>query len=60
MRNKKKRSSSGHEPCDTERPMSWEGELSDSEMVIDTSVNMREFFFIRIAVAVPRFGRKKD
>ncbi|KAI8429535.1 hypothetical protein MSG28_000166 [Choristoneura fumiferana] len=42
MRNKKKRSSSGHEPCDTERPMSWEGELSDSEMVIDTSVNMHD------------------
>lgn len=42
MRNKKKRSSSGA-PCDSqnerERPMSWEGELSDSEMVIDTSVN---------------------
>ncbi|XP_063633338.1 nuclear hormone receptor FTZ-F1 beta isoform X3 [Cydia splendana] len=42
MRNKKKRSSSGHEPGDTERPMSWEGELSDSEMVIDTSVNMND------------------
>lgn len=43
MRNKKKRSSSGAH-CEApsnerERPMSWEGELSDSEMVIDTSVN---------------------
>ncbi|KAJ0180962.1 hypothetical protein K1T71_003047 [Dendrolimus kikuchii] len=42
MRNKKKRSSSGAQ-CDSqndrERPMSWEGELSDSEMVIDTCVN---------------------
>ncbi|XP_061383074.1 nuclear hormone receptor FTZ-F1 beta isoform X1 [Danaus plexippus] len=40
MRNKKKRSSG---QCDQakeqERPMSWEGELSDSEMVIDTSTN---------------------
>ncbi|KAL0896035.1 hypothetical protein ABMA27_012017 [Loxostege sticticalis] len=46
MRNKKKRPSSGAqcEPqsCDRERPMSWEGELSDSEMVIDTSVNNDE------------------
>ncbi|CAG5041633.1 unnamed protein product [Parnassius apollo] len=46
MRNKKKRSSSGVQ-CDgqsneRERPMSWEGELSDSEMVIDTSVNNDE------------------
>ncbi|KPJ06638.1 hypothetical protein RR48_11685 [Papilio machaon] len=44
MRNKKKRSSSGAgAPCDggseRERPMSWEGELSDSEMVIDTVHN---------------------
>lgn len=40
MRNKKKRSSSGqYENAEQERPMSWEGELSDSEMVIDTSVN---------------------
>ncbi|CAH0600776.1 unnamed protein product [Chrysodeixis includens] len=46
MRNKKKRSSSGAH-CEVggnerERPMSWEGELSDSEMVIDTSVNNDE------------------
>ncbi|XP_013166986.1 PREDICTED: nuclear hormone receptor FTZ-F1 beta isoform X2 [Papilio xuthus] len=44
MRNKKKRSSSGAgAPCEggseRERPMSWEGELSDSEMVIDTVHN---------------------
>lgn len=42
MRNKKKRSSSGAPEVsnnERERPMSWEGELSDSEMVIDTSVN---------------------
>lgn len=45
MRNKKKRSCSGAgapyepNPNDRERPMSWEGELSDSEMVIDTSAN---------------------
>ncbi|XP_052737138.1 nuclear hormone receptor FTZ-F1 beta [Bicyclus anynana] len=43
MRNKKKRSSSGQcEAAEQERPMSWEGELSDSEMVIDTSVNNDE------------------
>ncbi|XP_060810355.1 nuclear hormone receptor FTZ-F1 beta [Amyelois transitella] len=46
MRNKKKRSSSGtrcdSQSNDRERPMSWEGELSDSEMVIDTSVNNDE------------------
>ncbi|XP_063830829.1 nuclear hormone receptor FTZ-F1 beta [Ostrinia nubilalis] len=46
MRNKKKRPASGAqaEPqsSDRERPMSWEGELSDSEMVIDTSVNNDE------------------
>ncbi|XP_075988646.1 nuclear hormone receptor FTZ-F1 beta [Anticarsia gemmatalis] len=46
MRNKKKRSSSGaHTEVvnnERERPMSWEGELSDSEMVIDTSVNNDE------------------
>ncbi|XP_045456232.1 nuclear hormone receptor FTZ-F1 beta [Melitaea cinxia] len=43
MRNKKKRSSSGqYENAEQERPMSWEGELSDSEMVIDTSVNNDE------------------
>ncbi|RVE53238.1 hypothetical protein evm_002071 [Chilo suppressalis] len=46
MRNKKKRPSSGAQyetqPNDRERPMSWEGELSDSEMVIDTSVNNDE------------------
>ncbi|XP_037300564.1 nuclear hormone receptor FTZ-F1 beta-like isoform X1 [Manduca sexta] len=46
MRNKKKRSSSGAQ-CelqnnDRERPMSWEGELSDSEMVIDTCANNDE------------------
>ena len=41
MRNKKKRSASGQceQTNEQERPMSWEGELSDSEMVIDTSVN---------------------
>lgn len=45
MRNKKKRSLSGaHDVAsnERERPMSWEGELSDSEMVIDTSVNNDE------------------
>ncbi|CAH2250010.1 jg12856 [Pararge aegeria aegeria] len=44
MRNKKKRSSSGQydQAVEQERPMSWEGELSDSEMVIDTSVNNDE------------------
>ncbi|CAF4836398.1 unnamed protein product [Pieris macdunnoughi] len=40
MRNKKKRSSMNGE--EQERPMSWEGELSDHEMVIDTSVNNDE------------------
>ncbi|XP_050663834.1 nuclear hormone receptor FTZ-F1 beta [Leptidea sinapis] len=43
MRNKKKRPLG---QCDggleQERPMSWEGELSDSDMVIDTSVNNDE------------------
>ncbi|KAL4703165.1 hypothetical protein ACJJTC_016766, partial [Scirpophaga incertulas] len=43
MRNKKKRPSSGAQydtlSNDRERPMSWEGELSDSEMVIDTSTH---------------------
>lgn len=43
MRNKTQRSSSGaqydSQANDRERPMSWEGELSDSEMVIDTNVN---------------------
>ncbi|XP_013144237.1 PREDICTED: nuclear hormone receptor FTZ-F1 beta [Papilio polytes] len=41
MRNKKKRSSNGAqcEGSERERPMSWEGELSDSEMVIDTVHN---------------------
>lgn len=46
MRNKHERSSSGaqydSQGNDRERPMSWEGELSDSEMVIDTSVNNGE------------------
>lgn len=46
MRNKQERSSSGaqydSQGNDRERPMSWEGELSDSEMVIDTSVNNGE------------------
>ncbi|XP_041973732.1 nuclear hormone receptor FTZ-F1 beta [Aricia agestis] len=44
MRNKKKRSSGQFEPPNPsqERPMSWEGELSDSEMVIDTSGNNDE------------------
>ncbi|XP_034841475.1 nuclear hormone receptor FTZ-F1 beta-like [Maniola hyperantus] len=44
MRNKKKRSSSGQcdQTAEQERPMSWEGELSDSDMVIDTSVNNDE------------------
>ncbi|CAG9783245.1 unnamed protein product [Diatraea saccharalis] len=46
MRNKKKRPSSGAQydtqQNDRERPMSWEGELSDSEMVIDTSMNNDE------------------
>lgn len=45
MRSKKQRSSSGTQRDslhDRERPMSWEGELSDSEMVIDTSVNNDE------------------
>ncbi|CAK1548153.1 unnamed protein product [Leptosia nina] len=41
MRNKKKRSSVGGD-VEQERPMSWEGELSDHEMVIDTSVNNDE------------------
>lgn len=48
MRNKKKRPSSGacaegSAPIDRERPMSWEGELSDSEMVIDTSVHNGQY-----------------
>ncbi|XP_072935235.1 nuclear hormone receptor FTZ-F1 beta [Epargyreus clarus] len=44
MRNKKKRSSSGQcDQSEQERPMSWEGELSDSEeMVIDTSATNDE------------------
>ncbi|CAH2068287.1 unnamed protein product, partial [Iphiclides podalirius] len=45
MRNKKKRSGgvqAENQVMDRERPMSWEGELSDSEMVIDTSVNNDE------------------
>ncbi|CAG4926642.1 unnamed protein product [Colias eurytheme] len=42
MRNKKKRSSGCDGPLEQERPMSWEGELSDHEMVIDTSVNNDE------------------
>lgn len=50
MRNKKKRPSSGTQctetqaTADRERPMSWEGELSDSEMVIDTSANNGQYF----------------
>lgn len=45
MRNRKKRPSSGAQCTESlsaserERRMSWEGELSDSEMVIDTSGN---------------------
>ena len=49
MRNKKKRSLSGAQELasnERERPMSWEGELSDSEMVIDTSVNNGQYSII--------------